>query len=88
MRIPLWIGFLMLQIVTNIGVLNIFIALIGDSFDKVQNDRKSYDALQKVRLLEELNDLYLVVFGEQEDEYVKLHVISYSSSFENENSGW
>ena len=38
-----WVIFLMLQIITNIVVLNTLIAILGDSYDNVQNDAVAYD---------------------------------------------
>lgn len=77
----------MLQIVTNIVVLNTLIAIIADSFEKVQNEKISYDALQKVTLLEELNELYMT-FGEPDDEFVNLHVIQYAEQNQEETHEW
>ena len=45
LRMNKWIVFLLLQMGTNIVALNTLIAIIGDSFDKVQNEKESYDAL-------------------------------------------
>jgi hypothetical protein len=40
-------------------VMNILIAILGDSFDKVQNDKNAYDTLEKIKLLLETNYIYV-----------------------------
>ena len=71
--------------ITNVVALNTLIAIIGDSYERVQNDRESYDALQRVELLDELNDFYML-FKRAERRLVYLNVVSYASSGEDENN--
>ena len=59
-RFNKWLVLLLLQVITNIVALNTLIALIGDSFEKVTNDIESYDALKKVDLLDEVNDMLII----------------------------
>ena len=84
-RFNVWIMFLLLQMITNVVALNTLIAIIGDSYERVQNDRESYDALQRVELLDELNDFYML-FKRAERRLVYLNVVSYASSGEDENN--
>ena len=42
-----WLVFILLQIITSIIVLNTLIAILGDSYDNVQNDAIAYDMRQK-----------------------------------------
>ena len=70
----------LLLLVSNIIVLNSLIAIIGDSFDKVQSEKAFFDAQQKFGMLSELNDIYLVyhefVPVNSSKEFV--HVVSYA----------
>ena len=86
-RMNKWIVFLLLQMVTNIVALNTLIAIIGDSYDRVQNDKESYDALQKVELLDELNDLYMV-FKKTERNLVYFNIVSYATRGDQEGGDW
>ena len=86
-RFNVWIMFLLLQMITNVVALNTLIAIIGDSYERVQNDRESYDALQRIELLDELNDFY-VLFNRAERRLVFLNVVSYSTRGEDENNEW
>ena len=87
LRLNVWIIFLLLQMITNVVALNTLIAIIGDSYERVQNDRESYDALQRVELLDELNDFYML-FKRAERRLVYLNVVSYATSGEDENNEW
>jgi len=40
----MWFNFMMLQLITSIIALNTLIAIIADSYDKVENDSPKYDA--------------------------------------------
>lgn len=50
-----WELFFATQIYLAVIAMNSLIAILGDSFDKVQSDLKSYDYLQKVDILISLN---------------------------------
>ena len=58
-RYVFWMLFTMLLIASNIIGFNTLIAIIGDTFERVQVERGFYDAIQKFKLLKELNDYYL-----------------------------
>ena len=45
-RLPDWTNFLFLQLLTSIVALNTLIAILGDSFDEVQNDLPKNDTLR------------------------------------------
>ena len=49
----------LLLIASNIIGFSSLIAVIGDSFERVQVDKAFYDAVQKFIILNELNDTYL-----------------------------
>jgi len=61
--------------VTNIVLLNSLIAIIGDSYEKVQLDQAYYDTVQKFYLLNELNDIYMFINRNSEVESVPKHVM-------------
>ena len=87
LRVNAWMIVLLLQLITNIVALNTLIAIIADSYERVQNDRESYDALQRVELLDELNDFYML-FNRAERRLVFLNVVSYASRGDDENNEW
>ena len=49
----------MLQIITNIIVLNTLIAILGNSYDIVMNEQNAYDMRLKIDLLLELNEILM-----------------------------
>ena len=51
--------FIMLQIITNIIVLNTLIAILGNSYDIVMNEQNAYDMRLKIDLLLELNEILM-----------------------------
>ena len=57
-RMPAWLNFVNLQLVTGIVALNTLIAIMGDSFDDVYSNYDKFDCKTKVELLLELNDIY------------------------------
>lgn len=69
-----WAIFLLLQIITNIVVLNTLIAILGDSYDNVQNEQVAYDTKQKIELLSEMND-FLKGFSKAGTEEDKKYII-------------
>ena len=75
------------MLVSNIIVLNSLIAIIGDSFDKLQSEKAFFDAQQKFGMLSELNDIYLVyhefVPVNSSKEFV--HVVSYADQNSSKN---
>ena len=58
-RYVFWTLFTLLLIASNIIGFNSLIAVIGDSYERVQVDKAFYDAVQKFKVLRELNDNYL-----------------------------
>ena len=58
-KVGAWIIFIMLQLITNIVVLNTLIAILGDSYDNVMNEQNRYDMKMKMELLQELNGLMM-----------------------------
>jgi hypothetical protein len=65
-------------LVITIIAMNTLIALIADSYDKVQNNSQKYDFLKKLELLLELNYIYSVYYKFRPREVTKkmfLHVL-------------
>ena len=64
-KVGSWIIFIMLQLLTNIVVLNTLIAILGDSYDNVMNEQNRYDMKMKIELLQELNQLRMTKAGKK-----------------------
>lgn len=77
-----WVNFLLLLGITNIIGINSLIAIIGDSYEKVQSDRGFYESIYKFDLLSELNDFYLFLYRNRRREanFVYVHIIRYDDS--------
>ena len=82
LRMVLWTVFILLLVVTNIIGLNSLIAIIGDSYERVQTDKAFYDAIQKFGLLNELNNIYLFFYRNKKvvADYVYIHIVTYADA--------
>lgn len=78
-RYAIWSVFSMIQIAVNIVSMNSLIAILGDSFEKVQLDKNYYEAHQKFGLLKELNQNYMLInrFRIVAPEYEFVHFVRY-----------
>lgn len=76
--------------IINIIALNTLIAIIGDSFDKVQEDKNSYDGLMKVGLLDEINELLMLTNWDQDKpcEMAYIIIVKYASYDEVDTTEW
>ena len=82
-KVTVWIIFVLCALVTNIIMLNLLIALISESFNKINSDKMSANYQERARLisentyliplsrLHEFNDKkeskYIIVAGETEE---------------------
>lgn len=53
-----WVLFVLSVFIMNILILNSLIAILGDSYEKVQQDNKLYESQQKMPLLKNINTLF------------------------------
>ena len=79
-RMARWVIFILFLIVTNIIGINSLIAIIGDSYERVQLDRAFYDASEKFGILNKLNEFYLFLNHNKKmaAKYVYIHIVRYS----------
>ena len=89
LRSARWTLFILLLLVSNIIGFNSLIAVIGDSYDRVQTESAFYDAEQKFALLNELNDVYMFKNrnATEEPEKVFIHIIRYAE-YETPSKDW
>lgn len=81
-----WLIFIFSMTYLMVIALNSLIAILGDSFDKVQSDLRSYDCLQKIELLIEFN-LKFPQYRESVDmKYIQ--VIKYLEQGSGETNAW
>jgi len=72
-----WVVFILGIFIMNILILNSLIAILGDSYDKVQQDRKLYESERKLPLLIELNAIFSLCRSKSgEKKY--LHLFTYT----------
>ena len=83
LRFAQWIIFFQFLLIANIVAFNSLIAIIADTFDKIQSESAYYDAVQKFALLNELNNIYMFknrIYATEEPEKVFIHIIKYADN--------
>ena len=75
-----WVHFTLLLIFSMIIGSNSLIAIIGDSYERVQVDKSFYDAVQKNKMLRELNDNFLLLnkIKETKSDPRFVHIVKYA----------
>ena len=81
-RFVYWVLLILLLIASAIIGFNSLIAIIGDSYERVQSEKAFFDAVQKFAILNELNDIYLFfnMFRTIEPDPRFVHIVKYADT--------